>query len=52
MRKRRWVRDTGKAWPDRIANPATTRISQGSRGLTVVVGRIWSVFFKPMRKPR
>jgi hypothetical protein len=45
MRKRRWVRDTGKAWPDRIANPATTRISQGSRGLTVVVGRIWSVFF-------
>jgi len=45
MRKRRWVRDTGKAWADRIANPATTRISQGSRGLTVVVGRIWSVFF-------
>ncbi len=39
------MRDTGKAWPDRIANPATTRISQGSRGLTVVVGRIWSVFF-------
>jgi len=49
MRKRRWVRDTGKAWPDRIANPATTRISQGSRDLTVVIGRIWSVFSTPMR---
>jgi hypothetical protein len=41
MRKRRWVRDTGKAWPDRVAYPATTRISQGSRGRTVVAGRIW-----------
>src|ERR1700738_820914 len=32
MRKRCWVRDAGKAYPARVANPATARSPKGTRG--------------------